>query len=167
MTRARNSGVSKILCNTAIFLVYGLVHLASWIFFTFILRNCKCSEISNKWGIFNVFTYIHSTSEVFKVWVSNKWELKQKKMSSWLGNDRNTVDFCFVFLTNTFTFYGYAHGLRTPGDEIAFTARPKINSHSQIFRYSRSIFCLPHRPKFSDFFDLCLHWVSVVRDFIQ
>ena len=55
------------------------------------------------------------------------------------------------------------HGLRTPREEIAFTARPKI--HSQIFRYGRSIFCLPHRPKFSDFFDLCLHWVSVVRDY--
>ena len=48
---------------------------------------------------------------------------------------------------------------------IALTALPKINSHSQIFRYGRSIFCLPHRPKFSDSFDLCLHWVSVVRDF--
>ena len=57
------------------------------------------------------------------------------------------------------------HGLRTPGEEIAFTARPKIHSHSQIFRYGRSIFCLPHRPKFSDFFDLCLHWVSVIRDY--
>ena len=55
------------------------------------------------------------------------------------------------------------HGLRTLGEEIDFTARPKIHSHSQIFRYGRSIFCLPHRPKFSDFFDLCLHWVSVVR----
>ena len=55
------------------------------------------------------------------------------------------------------------HGLRTPGEEIAFTARPKIKSQSQIFRYSRSIFCLPHPPKISDFFDLCLHWVSVVR----
>ena len=60
-------------------------------------------------------------------------------------------------------FYGLNHGLRTPREEIAFTARPKIHSHSQIFRYGRSIFCLPHRPKFSDFFDLCLHWVSVVR----
>ena len=48
-------------------------------------------------------------------------------------------------------------------EEIAFTARPKIHSHSQIFRYGRSIFCLPHRPKFSDVFDLCLHWVPVVR----
>ena len=56
------------------------------------------------------------------------------------------------------------HGLRTPREEIAFTARPKIHSHSQVFRYGQSIFCLPHRPKFSDFFDLCLHWVSVVRE---
>ena len=55
------------------------------------------------------------------------------------------------------------HGLRMPREEIAFTARPKIHSHSQIFRYGRSIFCLPHRPNFSDIFDLCLHWVSVVR----
>ena len=29
---------------------------------------------------------------------------------------------------------------------------------------SRSISFLPHRPKFSYFFDLYLHWVSVVRD---
>ena len=56
------------------------------------------------------------------------------------------------------------HGLRTSGEEIPFTAQPKINSQSKIFRYSRSMFCLPHRPKFSDFFDLCFHWVSVVRD---
>ena len=55
------------------------------------------------------------------------------------------------------------HGLRTPREEIAFPARPKIQSQSQIFRYVGSIFCLPHRPNFSDIFDLCLHWVSVVR----
>ena len=55
------------------------------------------------------------------------------------------------------------HGLRTPREEKAFTARPKIQSQSQIFRYGQSIFCLPHRPNFSDIFDLCLHWVSVVR----
>ena len=54
----------------------------------------------------------------------------------------------------------HAHGLRTPSEEIAFIAWLKIHSHSQIFRYGRSIFCLPHRPKFSD---LCLYWVSVVR----
>jgi hypothetical protein len=55
------------------------------------------------------------------------------------------------------------HGLRTPREEIAFTARPKIQSQSQIFRYGQSIFCLPHRPNFSGIVDLCLHWVSVVR----
>ena len=55
------------------------------------------------------------------------------------------------------------HGLRTPREGIAFTARPKIHSHSQIFRYGGSMFCLPHRPIFSDILDLCLHWVSVVR----
>ena len=56
------------------------------------------------------------------------------------------------------------HRLRTCGEEIAFTARPKIQSQSEIYRYGRSIFCLPHRPNISGFFDLCLHWVSVVRD---
>ena len=58
-----------------------------------------------------------------------------------------------------------AHGLRTPGEEITFTARPKIKSQSQIDRYGRSTFCLPHRPKILGFFDLCLHWVSLVRGF--
>ena len=57
----------------------------------------------------------------------------------------------------------FNHGLQTPREEIAFTARPKIQSQSQIYRYGRSIFCLPHRPKFSDIFDFCLHCVSVVR----
>ena len=55
------------------------------------------------------------------------------------------------------------NGLRTPREEIAFTARPKIQSQSQTFRYSQSIFCLPYWTIFSDIFDLCLHWVSVVR----
>ena len=67
-------------------------------------------------------------------------------------------------LADSWHFFNlYAHGLRMPGEEIAFTAWPKIKSQSKIFRYGRSIFCLPHRPKISDFFDLCLHWVSVVR----
>ena len=55
------------------------------------------------------------------------------------------------------------HGLQTPGEEIALTARPEIKSKSQMFRYGQSIFCLPHQPKISDFFDLCIHWVFVVR----
>ena len=56
-------------------------------------------------------------------------------------------------------------GLRTPGEEIAFTARPKVKSQSQIFRDGRSIFCLPYLPKISDFLRLCLHWVSIVLVF--
>ena len=63
--------------------------------------------------------------------------------------------------------HGLIHGLRTPREEKAFTAGPKIHSHSQIFRYGRSIFCLPLRPNFSDIFDLCLHRVSVVRGLID
>ena len=62
-----------------------------------------------------------------------------------------------------FESFRQIHGLRTPDEEIAFTARLKIKSESQIYRYGRSIFCLPHRPKFSDFLELYLHWVSVVR----
>jgi hypothetical protein len=58
---------------------------------------------------------------------------------------------------------GDIHGLRTPREEIAFTARPKIHSHSKIFRHGRSIICLSHWPNFSGIFDLYLHWVSVVH----
>ena len=40
-----------------------------------------------------------------------------------------------------------------------------LNSHSshRIFWYCQSLFCLPLRPRYSDFSDVCLHWVSVVR----
>ena len=55
------------------------------------------------------------------------------------------------------------YGLRTPTEEIAFRAQPKIQSQSQLFWYGRRMFCLPHRPNFSDIFDLCLHWASVLR----
>jgi hypothetical protein len=55
-------------------------------------------------------------------------------------------------------------GLRMPREEIAFTPRPELHSHSQIFWYGQSIFCLPHWPNFSDIFDSRLHWGSVVRE---
>ena len=43
--------------------------------------------------------------------------------------------------------------------------RKKTHQHisSNKLWNGQSIFYLPHRPKFSDLFDLCLHWVSVVR----
>ena len=47
-----------------------------------------------------------------------------------------------VALSCIFQIYGCRHGLRTPREEIVFIARPKIHSHSQIFRYGQSIFCL-------------------------
>ena len=70
-------------------------------------------------------------------------------------------DFLFGLRVKPDGCYLFFHGLRTPREEITFTSQPKIQS--QIFRYGRSIFCLPHRPNFSDIFDLCSHWVSVVR----
>ena len=78
---------------------------------------------------------------------------------------------CFILETNACIFIitsrarlWWYHGLRTSDEEIAFTARPKINSHSQIFRYGRKhILPATSAQIFSDFFDLCLYWVSVVR----
>ena len=76
---------------------------------------------------------------------------------------QKSIGFCIPKRESQQLILPYVHGLRTPREEIAFTAWPKIHSHSQIFRYGGSIFCLPHRPIFSDILDLCLHWVSVVR----
>ena len=76
-----------------------------------------------------------------------------------LWHPRNNI--CHRLILRFLEFWH--HKLRTPGEEITFTAWPKINSYSQIFSYGPSIFCLPHQPKISDFFDLCLHWVSIVR----
>ena len=61
-------------------------------------------------------------------------------------------------------WYDIKHVLWTPREEIAFTAQPKIPSQSQIFRYNRNMVCCPHWPNFSDIFDLCLHWMSIVRN---
>ena len=68
-------------------------------------------------------------------------------------------------MTFCFCFFDFGHELQTPCEEIAFTEWPKIHSYSQICRCGQSIFCLSHRPKFSDFFNLYLHWVSIVCDF--
>ena len=74
-----------------------------------------------------------------------------------------SAKFCKVFPDRLMIFFlPHRTRTRTPREEIAFSARQKIHSHSQIFRYGRCIFCLPHRPNFSDIFDLCLHWVSTL-----
>ena len=41
---------------------------------------------------------------------------------------------------------------RTTDAQRRISVLPKIHSHSQIFRYDQSIFCLSHRPNFSDIF---------------
>ena len=46
------------------------------------------------------------------------------------------------------------HGLQMRGEVIAFTAWPKIISHSHSLRSRQRLFCLSHWPKFSDFFGL-------------
>ena len=55
----------------------------------------------------------------------------------------------------------YFHGLPMPR---GFTAWPKTHSHSKIFRYGQTVFCLWNWPNFSDIFGLCLHWVCPYRD---
>ena len=56
-----------------------------------------------------------------------------------------------------------AHGLRTPGEEIAFTARPKFTPTPKFLGTAEAYFVCHIGPSFQNFFDLCLHWVSVVR----
>ena len=79
---------------------------------------------------------------------------KQRAVVSWYRCWTET----WCTLVVTWGVLIFWHGLRMPREEIAFTAWPKIQSQSQIFRYGRSIFCLPHRPNFSYIFDLCLQW---------
>ena len=93
-----------------------------------------------------------------KVWGA-RWHLK--KFNTFVPSYYARMHSCH----NMYVLDSYNHGLRPPREEIAFTARPKTQSQSQIFRYGGSIFCLPHRPNFSENFDLCLHWVSVVRGY--
>ena len=76
------------------------------------------------------------------------------------------TEFKFISRTLMLWYTDYGRTVRK-SPSLQCTAQPKINSHSQIFRYGRSIFCQPHRPKFSDFFGLYLHWVSVVCAMIQ
>ena len=47
------------------------------------------------------------------------------------------------------------HELCTPRENIAFTAQPKFNPNPKFLGTAEAYFvCLPHRPIFSDIFDL-------------
>ena len=41
----------------------------------------------------------------------------------------------------------------------------KLNPNPKFLGTAKAYFCLPHRPNLSDFFDLCRHWLSVVRGY--
>ena len=118
------------------------------------MNSCFCLVAFGGPSIVYVFVILGQTR---KVDVSDK--LRRTK----LKNLKNLNPKKSKTLKSQLIFNSINHGLRTPREGKAFTARPKIHSHSKIFRYGRRNFCLPHRPNFSDIFDLCLHWVSVVR----
>ena len=61
-------------------------------------------------------------------------------------------------LKSTQTFQRLMGGMNCWGRSHLNQIRSAVRS--EIFRYGRSIFC---RPNFSDIFELCLHWVSIVR----
>ena len=148
-----------------------------WFSLLFTLR-----KIVKTYGFITLSLQMSCTLFLWTIWIMpGGWS--QASLSTWTGTPlsynnltiffafyagKNSENIWFYYLISTNELYSVLvdnpnHGLRTPREEIAFTARPKIHSHSQIFRYGRSIFCLPHPPNFSDNFDLCLHWVSVVR----
>ena len=62
-----------------------------------------------------------------------------------------------------FDFYCFYHRLQTPSKESPSLHGRKSNLNPKL--YCRSILRLPHRLKISIFFNLCLHWVSVVHGF--
>ena len=76
--------------------------------------------------------------------------IQSNKIGSNLLWTHKNVAFIWDFFNKVLNFFSShndrwkyvasSHGLRTPRDELVFTAQPKINSHSQIFRYDQSIF---------------------------
>ena len=137
------------------------------------IYNLSVTQIESFSSFFSYFSL--ERGEIFKKsWKVGGCKKKRKWIYHW-PRLRQTTWILFLKVAKLASFQrtlGYDrfhpnHGLRTPGEKIAFTARPKIQSQSQILRYGRSIFCRPHQPKFSDFFDFCLHWVSVVRGLID
>ena len=85
--------------------------------------------------------------------MASQWTSSSKR--HWTSNDDSVVGLC----KNRY----HLHNSRW---KMVPTKRPLDMPHrlQTTNEKSRSIFCLPHRLKFSHFFDLCLHWVSVVRD---
>ena len=86
--------------------------------------------------------------EFVKLKVNNSasWVMFYKEMCPICSNIICSCTISTYILKANFIYL--RHGLWTPSKEIPVTARPKIKSQSQIYRYGWSIFCLPHRPNF-------------------
>ena len=143
-----------------------------WVCSTLVALEKKTLYKRHKKSVLKSTDPILSTQSYDFLWAHWKRRKKgfhhQKERDCYLAAclwQKSNLIHCSAYWFHTYlvTIYTTAHGLRTPREEISFTARPKIHFHSQIFMYGRNIFCLSHRPSFSDVFDLCLHWMSVVR----
>ena len=100
---------------------------------------CKSQNLHFKIGSINKIGLTHIFLEVNFLFLT-KFQNQNRKTS------------CLYELTDL------NHGLWTPGEEIAFTARLKNKSQSQSFRYCQSIFCLLIGPKFQ---------ISLIHSFIR
>ena len=109
------------------------------------IKNCQSANTSEKNVVDKNLHNIAVVPDSVVQLSSTKKSLKQRFVPS-IGNSRNQA--LQAWFQNSRC--GGTDYVRTPREKIAFTVRPKIQSQSQIFRYGRSIFCLPHRPKFSD-----------------
>ena len=79
--------------------------------------------------------------------LSKKLESNQKKFREHYSEQCSENLFCWVYQVDI-------RELKNTNNSIAIDGLLNI------------IKCLPHQPDFSDIFDLCLHWVSVVRGFL-
>ena len=127
--------------------------------FEIFLNRLNISYFIKLWTFCNFFDLtvpisffdIHSIrTPIEKYWQKNVhiWFLKQQRCFKLLGYSQIGLEVGGPWgLRFIHIFKGQVHGLQTPDEKIALTARPKLKSQSQIYGYGRRIFCLPHRPK--------------------
>ena len=120
--------------------------LILWTDKTYKLWSCSINYMNIEYGFF--------CSQLKKSFFCKKKDVKDGLHLD-MKRKQNQCRVIQMICKSLMYFLHFIHGLRTPREEITFTARPKIHSHSQIFRYGGSIFCLPHRPNFTDIFIGC------------
>ena len=87
--------------------------------------------------LLDFFDVVQSAAGLFSLWTN---ELHSRKIEDW------PTDY------------------RRPVRKSTSLHCPKSTPTAKFLGTAEAYFCLPHQLKFSDFFDLCLHWVSIVRD---